>query len=77
MLVHCVHSLCVDRMEEITDYDGSGLELVHLSDVLDYLGEDEESYFQNINLISIQLQLNFNLTEQHWLDFTCYCSAWA
>ena len=25
-------------MDELADYDGSGLELVHLSDVLDYLG---------------------------------------
>ena len=27
------------EMEHVSEYDGSGLELVHISDVLDYIGE--------------------------------------
>ena len=40
------------NMEHITEYDGSGLELVHISDVLDYLGEN-----YNIAMNSVQLGL--------------------
>ena len=32
-------------MEDYDSYDGSGLELFHLSDVLDYLGEGNQ-YFK-------------------------------
>ena len=36
-------------MEEYDSYEGSGLELFHLSDVLDYLGE-ENNYLKIKNL---------------------------
>ena len=44
-------------MEDYDSYDGSGLELFHLSDVLDYIGEEN-------NNLKIKKSWNFATTTQ-------------
>ena len=49
------------RMGEYTDYEGSGLEMVHISAVLDYLGE--RGTLKDLLYIYINSSQQFGLTK--------------
>ena len=52
-------------MDEFSDDDGSGLELVHISDVLDYLGE---IYYKYSILAVISVCLCLMISQQFYFQ---------
>ena len=67
MLIHVPGLFCNSEMDYYSDLDdeGSGLELVHVSDVLDYLGGFySKIYEKNLNL----LERHFTVYNTHTLS---------